>query len=59
MRTVGLTFNDDSAKPLTNLKKDDLIALAAAEGVDVDPGATKAAIVAAIEENRTDDGDSA
>lgn len=60
MRTVGLTFGDgDSAKPISKMNKAELLEVAEAEGVDVDSDATKAQILAAIEEFRAGDGDSA
>ena len=53
MRTVGLLVDTvlpaKVDKSLSSLKKDDLIALAIAEGVELDQGATRAEIARAIE----------
>jgi hypothetical protein len=64
MRTVGLTIGkaDGDSAPSLSGNKESLLAIAAAEGVEVDPEGTKAEIRAAIESARSigkADGDSA
>lgn len=56
-RTVGLVFeekksNSDKSLDKDKMNKEQLLAIAAAEGVIVPDGATKADIVALIEEAR-------